>query len=391
MPTITVEAKSFLAALRIASSVTESRSTIPILSCVRITGTTITGSDLDIEASAEFPATGDKKRFGVCLPARNLLRLVSAIPESEEISLSLTDEGNCELRFSGGVYRLPSIAPSDFPDIEVSKKPTLSIRADELGLSDAMRRVAFAISTEQTRYYLNGVCLARIPEDKSPTGKPAMCAVATDGHRLAAVALPDLPDMEEPIIPAKAVQAVCGIGEPLNVEFLACDNIASDATRMRFAFAGATVTAKLIDGRYPDFGRVVPKMADCKTILTLDRKRLSRATRRLAAVATDRSKQMHFRRAEGGLFVAAASHSGAAVELIGDVGGEVFEIGFNGHYVADLLRVKHDGDSMDLHCSDPASPAVWYGEDMVSVLMPLRCGVDGYSSYPRLTLDPVEA
>lgn len=356
-------AGSLLAALRLVKPVIHSRNTIPILSCVAIVGRKVTATDLDTAIEVDFP--GKSRNFRAAVAFRQLFSLLAGLPADAEISLTHTkDAGTVTLRFDGGAYRLFSLPHDDFPSIAVddgAKRNEWDVAG--ANMADAFRKVFPAISTEETRYYLNGVSIMRLPATIAPGGEETACVVATDGHRLIIKALPGFEGLDgSPIIQRDAVAAICAIGNPDKFElFENCQ---------RMTWPGVRLTSKLIDGKYPDVTRVIPKNAT--DAITFNRKGGLAAIRRLSAIGSDRSQGISIRQDAEGLVFARKSDGEAAIERVSSAGGIPFQVGFNGHYLTDLLNLDRSAEEVSLLVNDPASPAMARFDGLIAVLMPLR-------------------
>ncbi|HXP95139.1 MAG TPA: DNA polymerase III subunit beta, partial [Telmatospirillum sp.] len=239
--------------------------------------------------------------------------------------------------------------------------------ADDLkGLID---RTRFAISSEETRYYLNGIYL----HAASSSGVPVLRAVATDGHRLARVEVPlpeGAPGMPGVIVPRKTVAELRKLLDETNVDV----TVSLSETKIRFAFDDAVMTSKLIDGTFPDYERVIP--ADNDKVLEVDCKSLAQAVDRVSAISTEKSRAIKLSVEKGGLTLSASSpENGSAVEeLEASYDASPMEIGFNSRYLLDILA-QIEGDAARFAMADAASPTVVRevtDSSAVYVLMPMR-------------------
>ena len=231
-------------------------------------------------------------------------------------------------------------------------------------------KTRFAISTEETRYYLNGVYLHGA---KTEDGTAVLRTVATDGHRLALAELPapvGAENLEGIIVPRKAVaearRLVDGVDDDIEIEV-------SD-TKIVVRAGRAVLTSKLIDGSFPDYGRVIPKGNDRK--LTIDNKAFEAAVDRVSTVSAERSRSVKMSLSDGKL-VLAVNHAETGVgneELEAEYGSEAMEIGFNAKYLLDIAG-QIEAVEAEFMFSDPASPALVLDPSDDSaryVLMPLR-------------------
>ena len=238
--------------------------------------------------------------------------------------------------------------------------------ADLIRLIDKTR---FAISNEETRYYLNGLYLHTVGEGAAAK----LRAVATDGHRLALAEMPapegaaGLPGV---IVPRKTVQEVRRLiedaGETVDLQL--------SASKVRLAFGRAALTSKVIDGSFPDYGRVIPK--DNNRVLTVDNAVFASAVDRVATISAEKSRSVKVAIEPGRMTLTVRNmEAGQAVEeLEADYDGEAFEIGFNARYLLDVAG-QVQGDTAEFRFADPASPTLVLDASdpaVQYVLMPLR-------------------
>jgi DNA polymerase III subunit beta len=356
-------------ALSHVQAVVERRNTIPILSNILLKAEgdrlSLTATDLDIEATDAAEAKV-KKSGEVTAPAQTFFDVVRKLPEGSEIALDLSEN---RLSISSGKSRfaLPTLPASDFQTMAKEAAPTkFEIEAAELRrLIDKTR---FAISTEETRYYLNGIYLHF---DKAGSG--VLRAVATDGHRLALAetkAPKGANTLKGVIIPRKAVaearRLLDDAPETVTVE-------ASDS-KIVFHIGEAVLTSKLIDGSFPDYQRVIPK--ENTKILKVDNKAFREAVDRVATVSAERSRSVKLALAPGKLTLAVShSETGQGTEeLEAQYDSDPIEIGFNAKYLLDVAQ-QIEAEETLIEFNDAASPArVLDSKDTGAqyVLMPLR-------------------
>ena len=368
---LTIERAALLKTLSHVQSVVERRNTIPILSNVCLDAADgkldLTATDMDLQMVESV--SGNVSQTGsVTAPAHTMHDIVRKIPEGAEIELNYSGEGDGRLTLAAGRSRftLACLPASDFPLPKEGDMPhRFALQAADLKrLIDNSR---FAISTEETRYYLNGIYL-HVAED----GK-VLRAVATDGHRLARVELP-APEgtggMPGVIIPRKAVNEL----RKLIDEFDGAVGIALSDTRIRFSFDSAVLTSKLIDGTFPDYTRVIPTGND--RILEVDSKLFAEAVDRVSTISADktRSVKLSLEADKMTLSVTSQETGTATEELAVTYQGEPMEIGFNARYLMDILG-QIEGDVVQTVLADAASPTIMRdaGDDSaLYVLMPLR-------------------
>jgi DNA polymerase-3 subunit beta len=369
---LTIERTALLKALGHVQSVVERRNTIPILSNVLLAADraslAFSATDLDMEivdeASAEVEGAGQ-----ITAPAHTLYEIVRKLPEGADVELRYTPE-DPRLQVSAGRSRfnLPVLPAGDFP---VMSQDGLSGRVS-LDAADLVRlidKTRFAISTEETRYYLNGLYVHTVSEG----GSTKLRAVATDGHRLALAEMPapegaaGLPGV---IVPRKTVQEARRLLDdaPDGVE------LQVSQAKVRLEFGGATLTSKVIDGSFPDYGRVIPR--DNSRILIVDNVLFSQAVDRVATISAEKSRSVKLTIEPGRMVLTVRNmEAGQAVEeLEVDYDGEPFEIGFNARYLLDVAdQIK--GENAEFRFADPASPTLVLDPSDAGVqyvLMPLR-------------------
>ena len=367
----TIERGALLKSLGHVQSVVERRNTIPILSNVRMEAVegclslNATDMDLDIvdKGNAEVSKPGS-----TTVRAQTLYEIVRKLPEGSQVEFDSDGEGQLLLRSGRSRFTLTCLPIEDFPVMSGGEMTyNFSLSVSQLrGLID---RTRFAISTEETRYYLNGIYLHAAERN----GSRVMRAVATDGHRLASVEgpLPDLADgMPGVILPRKTV------GELRKLIDETIDDVAVELseTKIRFIFDSVILTSKLIDGTFPDYERVIPVGNDKEMVVNCNN--FAHAVDRVSAISTEKSRAVKLSLTKGLLVLSASSpESGTATEeLEVDYQGEALEIGFNSAYLLDITR-QIEGDSALFALADAASPTILSETDDTSalyVLMPMR-------------------
>lgn len=372
---IRLERSALLGALERVRSVVEARSTIPILSMARleVSGSTLTISttDLDMEATAVATTNDFDTRDGVwAVPASTLYEVVRKLPEGVDVSLTY-DGTDPRLLVKAGRSKinLPVLPGGDFPNMAVDglSKEILIASADLAALLDS---TSFGMSTEETRYYLNGVYLHTTVNKR---GDPVLRAVATDGHRMAMAetALPaGLEGMAGVIIPRKTVREVKRMLD-------GTETISFRSSPSKIAFktpAGAQLVSKVIDGAFPDYARVIPR--DSTSTVTVDPGVLASAVDRVATISGDkaRSAKFDFQQGVAKLTVRNMEAGQAEEEVEVDLDGDRIEIGMNARYVLDVLqRVKGGKAVFDM--TDPGAPVRVTddgNESVLFIIMPLR-------------------
>lgn len=364
---ITMDRAVLLAALGHVQNVVERRNTIPILSNVLINAAdgrvSFVATDLDIEVSESADATvnvaGD-----VTAPAHTLYDIIRKLPDGAEVAMGIGADGRLEIDAGRSHFTLPLLPSSDFPKMTADGF-THNFQLGSAEFSRLIDKTRFAISTEETRYYLNGIYFHAID------GK--LRCVATDGHRLALadMACPSGADgLPGVIIPRKTVaeirRLIDGQSEPVEISL-------SDS-KIRFKIGSVVLTSKLIDGTFPDYDRVIPKGGDRE--LVIDNQVFASAVDRVATISADKSRSVKFG-LDGdklALSVNNPEHGDAREDLMVNYDGDAMDIGFNAKYLLDVAAQIESRD-IAFTLSDPASPALVKDSDdpgALFVLMPLR-------------------
>lgn len=369
--TITLQHAALKDALGFLTRVVERRNTIPILANVllRIEDRSVhmKATDLDIEAETTLEAIAVEGAGAITIPAATLHDIVRKLATDSQIVLGWNGEGQATLKAGRSRFTLHTLPADDYPDIaagEMSHRFTLPL----VTLQAMISTVQFAISTEETRYYLNGIYLHAIEN----SDVPALRAVATDGHRLAlidALAPDGSAGMPGIIVPRKTVAELAkmsGGDEAVVIEL--------SAAKIRVTCGARILTSKLIDGTFPEYQRVIP--ARNENHATLDREAVAAAADRVSTITSERGRAVRCEFTDGKLALSVSNpDAGTAEEEITiDYVGADQVIGFNARYLADCLNAL-GGDTVRLALGDPGSPALFRretSEDMLIVLMPMR-------------------
>jgi DNA polymerase-3 subunit beta len=370
---VTVERTALLKSLGRVHRVVERRNTIPILANVLIRADksklSLKATDLDLEVidavDAEVSPAGS-----TTVPAHMFYEIVRKLPEGSQIVLEASgDRAVLAIRAGRSRFTLQTLPESDFPDLaagEMTHKFTLAA-ADLKRLID---KTQFAISTEETRYYLNGIYLHTLESG----GATVLRAVATDGHRMARAetAAPDgAKGMPGIIIPKKTVGEVQKLLEGADGDV----GVEISDTKIRFSLAGVVLLSKLIEGTFPDYDRVTPKNNDKQ--MNVDRASFATAVDRVSTIASERGgKAVKLSMKEGNLELSVTNpdHGTATEEIAVEFEPESFEIGFNARYLLDIIG-QIRSDNAVFQFNDAGSPTL-VKEDgdakALYVLMPMR-------------------
>jgi DNA polymerase III subunit beta len=363
----TIERATLLKGLSHVQSVVERRNTIPILSNVLLEATPegalrLMATDLDLQINEQVAAAVDQPGT-TTVSAHTLFDIARKLPEGAQVSLSAA-EGRMAIVAGRARFSLGTLPRDDFPVIAEGELPTrFELPAETL--KQIIDRTRFAISTEETRYYLNGIFL-HVADDQ-------LKAAATDGHRLARVTVgkPEGADgMPDVIVPRKCVAELRKLLDEIDGSV----GVSLSPTKIRFDLGQAILTSKLIDGTFPDYTRVIPTAND--KILKLDPRGFEEGVDRVSTIATEKTRavKMALDRDKVTLSVTSPDTGTAAEEVPGDYAAQPFEIGFNSRYLLDILG-QIEGDTVEVHLADAAAPTLIRENDKAAalyVLMPMR-------------------
>jgi DNA polymerase III subunit beta len=369
---ITIERAALLRALGHVQSVVERRNTIPILSNVLLKAEngrlslSATDMDLEIVEVVQAQLAGEGKTTA---PAHTLYDIVRKLRDGAQVELEATgDRGAMTLRSGRSTFTLACLPPEDYPVMSGSPLSHEFLLSSQ-DLKSLIDRTRFAISTEETRYYLNGIYL-----HAAKSGEVLVLrAVATDGHRLARVELP-LPDgaegMPGVIVPRKTVQELRKLLDETDQSV----RVELSDTKIRFDFGDGVLTSKLIDGTFPDYDRVIPVGND--KILEVDNKLFAEAVDRVSTISTEKSRAVKLKVERGLVELSATSpENGTAIEEIEvSYNAAPIEIGFNSRYLLDIAQ-QIEGEGVQFAMADAGAPTVVRDvgdHSALYVLMPMR-------------------
>jgi DNA polymerase III subunit beta len=366
----TIERATLLRSLAHVQSVVERRNTIPILSNVLLEasaegGIRLMATDLDLQIVETVEAAVDQPG-ATTVSAHTLFDIVRKLPEGSQVQLSAA-EGKMAINAGRARFNLQTLPRDDFPVIAEGELPT-KFELPAATLRQIIDKTRFAISTEETRYYLNGIFF-----HVSDEAQPVLKAAVTDGHRLARVTVPR-PDgaegMPDIIVPRKCVAEIRKLLEEVDGTVA----ISLSSTKVRFDLGSAVLTSKLIDGTFPDYSRVIPTGND--KMLKLDPKSFMEGVDRVSTIASEKTRavKMALDRDKITLSVTSPENGTASEEVPGDYSAQGFEIGFNARYLMDILH-QIDGDMVEVHLADAAAPTLIRENDKAAalyVLMPMR-------------------
>ncbi len=369
---LVIERSELLRTLSHVSSVVERRTTIPILSNVLLRAVdgqlALKGTDLEREvvetAVAEVATPG-----AITVSAHLMHDIVRKLQDGAQVTIDSGGDGH-RLTVQSGPSRfyLPIIAADDFPDLTAGEMAH-EFEMEAGGLKRLIEKTRFAISTEETRYYLNGIYL----HAAQSADQPVLRAVATDGHRLAQVELP-LPEgavgMPGVIVPRKTVHELFRLLEDTSSPIM----VSLSATKIQFRVGSVVMTSKLIDGTFPDYGRVIPQANN--KVMNVPKEEFALAVDRVSTVSTDRGRAVKLTIGPDKLTLTVTNPDGgsATEELAVAYAAEPLEIGFNARYLLDITD-QMESDQAVFRLNDPGSPTtIRDGDDQQAlyVLMPMR-------------------
>lgn len=361
---VVLDRDAFLRGLQMVQNIVEPRQTLPILANVLLEAqgdlVRLTATDLEVGARVSVPAQVARPGT-ITVSARKLAEIVKELPAAA-VALRVGDNASVSLRCAGVTYRLVGLAPDDFPPV-VPAAPDSWVTLDAKTLRDMLAQTSFAVSHDETRYALNGVLFVL-------QGKEVKL-VATDGHRLA-VAIRSLGTGvggATGIVPRKAVLEIMralGAGEDVQ--------IALTANQFVLQMPNFVMTARLIEGQFPNWEAVIPRQHPGR--LSMSRSALAAALRRVAVMAEERNKPVKLTLGPGSLRLSASSQElGEAEEALEvDYRGEELVIGFNSRYLQDALA-PIETDQVVIELKDALSPGVVKSledEGYCCVIMPMR-------------------
>ena len=363
---ISITREDLLKPLSQVAGIVERRQTLPILSNILVSadgeGLTLTGTDLEVEAVA-VTAVKAVKAGEITVPARKLLDICRALPAQAEINITVEGE-KVGIRSGQSRFSLVSLPVADFPNLETTEWDA-SFTLAQRTLKGLFERTQFSMAQQDVRYYLNGLLL-EIADGK-------LRAVATDGHRMA-VSETDLEagvaEARQSIVPKKGVHELTRFLEDTE------DSVAMRLSRnhLRVEVPGLTVTTKLIDGRFPDYTKVIPPAQN--KVIILNRDQFRDALNRAAILSNERYRGIRFSISPGKIVISAHNpeQEEAREELGVEYTGEELEVGFNSNYMVEAVNAL-DSETVELGLSDTNSSGTLRSPGNLTtqyVVMPMR-------------------
>jgi len=366
MNTIKINRETLLEPLNAVSGIIERRHTLPILSNVLLERAgmdiTIVATDIEIQISARAVCENPGEAKSITVGARKLLDILRALPEQSEVTLEL-QEKKLQVKAAKSRFNLQTLPAEDFPRLSLAEGVSAKITLPQKVLKHLFLSVQYAMAQQDIRYYLNGLLLV--------TGGGRITVVATDGHRLAlASAEHQIDGVQEVILPRKTILELSKLmldsDEPIEVEL--------SPTQARFSFGGIVLISKLVDGKFPDYTRVIPN-AHTKKLL-LNRVVLLQALQRAAILTNEKFKGVRWVLVDGSLKIICSNNEQeeAQEELDVTYAGDALDIGFNVNYLQDVLNNLDCGE-VECALGDANSSAlitVPGNNNFKYVVMPMR-------------------
>ncbi len=359
-----------LAPLQSVSGIVEKRHTLPILSNVLLEKKgdklTLLATDIEIQITSSTSGASGDGDGAVTVGARKLQDILRSLPEGAEVSLSL-DEKRLQVRAGKSRFSLQTLPAEDFPRLALSDGDLKKITVTQKQFRQLLSQTQFSMAAQDVRYYLNGLLLLLDGTE--------LRAVATDGHRLAYASMP-LADgiagtqRQELILPRKTVlelnRLLADSDEPLLIELA--------TNQIRFQFNNINLVSKLIDGKFPDYERVIP--ATLKNLLVLNRATLLQSMVRAAILTNEKFRGVRLVLSAGSLKIMAANaeQEEALEEIEVEYGGDAIDVGFNVGYLLDVLN-NTSVETVEWGFNDANSSALLTipGNDRFKyVVMPMR-------------------
>ncbi len=367
---LTIERSALLRALGHVQSVVERRGTIPVLANIKLEAKgdtlSLTGTDMDLSIMEKITCTV-ASGGATTVPAHTFYDIIRKLPEGSQLDISTKDSGRVTINSGQSRFTLSSLPVDEFP-VMAEGDLTHHFTLSAAECRALIEKPGYAMSTEETRYYLNGIYL-----HAAENNGDVLRAVATDGHRLARVEV-GLPagaaDMPGIIIPRKAIYEFKRLLEGGEGDV----NVSLSDTKIRFVYGQAVLISKLIDGNFPDYDRVIPSGND--KLMEVDCKVLSEAVDRVSVISSERSRAVKFAAESGKLTLSATSpeQGTASEEIRVAYSSGPIEIGFNSRYLMEMLT-QIEGETVQLYFNDSASPVLvrdTADAGSLYVIMPMR-------------------
>ncbi|WP_151670991.1 DNA polymerase III subunit beta [Nitrincola schmidtii] len=362
-----ISREALIKPLQLVAGVVERRQTMPVLSNILLVAAdgmlSMTGTDLEVELVARIPLNEMAEAGSVTIPARKLMDICKSLSDDALVEVHVADD-KAKIKAGRSRFSLATLPAADFPNVEDSPE-ALTISLPQSSLRQLIEKTGFSMAQQDVRYYLNGMLL----EVRDST----LRAVSTDGHRLATSTSPVEADASldhQIIIPRKGILELARLlqGGDSPVTLVIGSN------HIRAVVGDYTFTSKLVDGKFPDYNRVIPRNGD--KVLLGDRQELRQVFTRIAILSNEKYRGVRLNLSNGMLQVTANNPEQEEAEetLAVDYEGQDLEIGFNVNYLLDVLSILNS-DVVRLILSDANSSALVQGydeHDALYVVMPMR-------------------
>ena len=362
-----ISREALLRPLQMVSGVVERRQTLPVLSNILLalkdSELSLTGTDLEVELVGRVQVDQANTAGEITVPARKLLDICKSLTDDSTIEVKLTDS-KLVLKSGRSRFTLTTLAATEFPGVE-EEPDTFSLGITQAKLRELLDSTSFAMAQQDVRYYLNGMLFE--------VGAEYLRVVATDGHRLAMETVNmanSISETQQLILPRKGIVELARLlsdeGGSIDLTF--------GQNHIRAAVPEYTFTSKLVDGKFPDYNRVLPKGGD--KVLTGDCQELRQAFTRAAILSNEKYRGVRIILSNGELKILANNPEQEEAEEVVSVEyqGDAVEIGFNVSYLIDVLSTIASS-KVKITLSDPNSSALLEadeGSDALYVVMPMR-------------------
>ncbi|HVY08275.1 MAG TPA: DNA polymerase III subunit beta [Burkholderiales bacterium] len=367
MKILDIDKDVLLKPLQAVSGIVERRHTLPILSNVMLetkgSDLNLVATDLEIQIATSAKLEKAAVDHSVTVSARKLQDILRALPENTAVTLD-AQEGRLQVKAGKSKFNLQTLPAQDFPRLAESASATASVKLPQKVFRDLLSLVQYGMAQQDIRYYLNGLLL--VADGKQLT------MVATDGHRLAyaTTTLSEEVEKAEVIIPRKAILELAKLLQDVDDEI----EIRLLANQVRFSFAGIDIVSKVVDGKFPDYTRVIP--SNYKKHFLVGRTILQQALQRASILSNEKFRGVRWVLTENSLRIICsnAEQEEAEEELAVDYASEALDIGFNIVYLLDVLN-NLGVEEVDCAVGDANSSmliTVPGNKDFKYVVMPMR-------------------
>ncbi|AJE13501.1 DNA polymerase III subunit beta [Pseudomonas sp. S5(2021)] len=363
----TISREALLKPLQLVAGVVERRQTLPVLSNVLLVvegqQLSLTGTDLEVELVGRVALEDAAEPGEITVPARKLMDICKSLPADALIDVRL-DEQKALIKSGRSRFTLSTLPASDFPTVEEGPG-SLNFSVEQGKLRRLIERSGFAMAQQDVRYYLNGMLIE--------VSNGMLRAVATDGHRLAMCSMQagiEQADRHQVIVPRKGILELARLLTDQDAQV----NVVLGQHHIRATTGEFTFTSKLVDGKFPDYERVLPRGGD--KLVIGDRQTLREAFSRTAILSNEKYRGIRLQLESGLLKIQANNpeQEEAEEEVVVDYSGAALEIGFNVSYLLDVLGVM-TADQVRMTLSDSNSSALVQeadNDDSAYVVMPMR-------------------